>query len=83
MQHHLVCVVCTKPYRNLYITNRVGDVIDDAIQQSVEIEGGGDQIRGPLQPHEELNEVAAGVNTRQAGAAGLNGGGEGGHRCPL
>jgi hypothetical protein len=51
MQDHLVCIVCTEPYPNLHISDRVGDVIDDAIKQSVEIEGGGDQVRGPLQLH--------------------------------
>src|SRR5277367_4526122 len=36
MQDHLVCIVGTEPYPNLHISDRVGDVIDDAIEQSVE-----------------------------------------------
>jgi hypothetical protein len=83
MQHHFVCVGCTKPDRNFYISNRVGDVIDHAIKQGVEVEGGGNQIRGPLQPHEDLNEVAAGVDARWNRVTSLNGGGDGVHKHPF
>jgi hypothetical protein len=83
MQHHLVCIACTEPYRNLHISNRVGDVIDNPIEQSVEVERGGNKIRGPLQLHEDLNEFARRTDARCDGVASLDGGGEGGHRCPL
>src|SRR5271170_71548 len=73
MQDHFVCIGGAEPYPNLHISDRVGNVIDHAIKQCVEVEGGGDQIRGPLQLHEDLNEFAGGVDARWDGAAGLNG----------
>ena len=46
-------------------------MVDDAIEQGVEVKSGGDQIRGPLQRHEGLNELAGGIDTRWDSASSL------------
>src|SRR5580698_6627323 len=72
MQDHSVGVAVAEPDGNLDVSKGSSDVIDDAIEQCLEIEGGGDEMCRPLELHEGLNELARGVDALRNSVTRLN-----------
>jgi hypothetical protein len=68
MQNHVAAVGIPQPDRHLNAADRGRDIVDHAVEQHIEIQRRGDQRRGPLQLHQNLDEVAGGVNARGGGA---------------
>jgi hypothetical protein len=64
VQDHVVALGIPQPDRDLNAADRESDIVDDAVEQNLEIESGGDQLRAPLQLHQRLDEVAGGMDTR-------------------
>ena len=79
LQNHLFAVTIAEPDVDLDVADGVGDVVDDAVEERVEVKRGGDEIGGALELHEDLRELAGGLNAGREGVTGLGGCRECGH----
>ena len=71
----------TQPDAYLYAADRGGEVVDDAVQHVVQLEGGCNELCGSLQVHQRLNELAGVLNAgRKCGNRSL---GDAFHRYSL
>ena len=62
VEDHLVSSRVAQPHGDFDAAEGVGDVIDDALEQAIEIESRGDELRGTLQLHQGVNEAGGGIN---------------------
>ena len=68
-QHQFVGFSIAKPDIDFDVSDGGSDVVDDAVENRIEIEGGGDEIRCPLELHEDVGEVTRGLNARRKGVS--------------